>query len=62
MGWKEIDKKLIRRDELIFERGREIGWGPPEYRPVEEGASTPPREVVQAYPVKRKPPNFRLGG
>jgi len=38
----------------ILERGCEIGRGPPEYRPVEEGTSTPLPEVVQAYPVKQE--------
>jgi len=32
-------------------RGREIGRGPPEYRPVEEGASTP---LGQARPMNQE--------
>ena len=35
-------------------RGREIRREPPESRPVEEKASTPPREVVQVFPVKQE--------
>ena len=35
----------------ILERGREIGRGPPEYRPVEEGASTP---LGQARPMNQE--------
>ena len=38
----------------ILARGREIRRGPPEFRPVEEKATTPPGEVVQAYPVKQE--------
>ena len=35
----------------ILERGREIGRGPPEYRPVEEGAST---QLGQARPMNQE--------
>jgi len=35
----------------ILARGREIGRGPPEYRPVEEGASTP---LGQARPMNQE--------
>ena len=38
----------------ILARGREIRREPPEFRPVEEKATTPPGEVVQAYPVKQE--------
>jgi putative transposase len=38
----------------ILARGREIGREPPESRPVEEKAPTPPLEAVQAYPVKQE--------
>jgi putative transposase len=38
----------------ILARGREIRREPPEFRPVEEGASTPPLEAVQAFPVKQE--------
>ena len=38
----------------ILARGREIGREPPESRPVEEEAPTPPLEAVQAYPVKQE--------
>ena len=38
----------------ILARGREIGREPPESRPVEEKATTPPLEAVQAYPVKQE--------
>ncbi len=38
----------------ILARGREIRREPPESRPAEEKATTPPREVVQVYPVKQE--------
>ncbi len=38
----------------ILARGREIRREPPDFRPVEERASTPPGEVVQAFPVKQE--------
>ena len=44
----------------ILVRGREIGREPPEFRPVEEKAPTPPLEVVQVYPAKQEA--FRLVG
>jgi len=37
----------------ILARGREIRRGPPESRPVEEGATTP-STMVQAYPAKQE--------
>jgi transposase len=37
----------------ILARGREMGREPPESRPVEEEATTPSLEAVQAYPVKQ---------
>ena len=49
---------VMNRDENaalnILARGREIRREPPESRPVEEKATTPPGEVVQAYPVKQE--------
>ncbi len=49
---------VMNRDENaalnILARGREIRREPPEYRPAEEKATTPPRAVVQAYPVKQE--------
>jgi transposase len=49
---------VMNRDENaalnILARGREIRRDPPESRPVEEKATTPPSEVVQAYPVKQE--------
>ena len=48
---------VMSRDENaalnILARGREIRLGPPESRPVEEGASTPSK-MVQAYPAKQE--------
>ena len=38
----------------ILARGRGIRQELPESRPVEEKATTPPSEVVQAYPVKQE--------
>lgn len=38
----------------ILERGREIGREPPESRPVEEGASTPPLDVGEARPMNQE--------
>ena len=38
----------------ILARGREIGREPPEFRPAEEKATTPPAVVVQAYPAKQE--------
>ena len=38
----------------ILVRGREIRREPPESRPAEEKATTPPSEAVQAYPVKQE--------
>ena len=38
----------------ILVRGREIRREPPESRPVEEKATTPPSEVVQAHPSKQE--------
>jgi transposase len=38
----------------ILARGREIRRGPPEFRPVEEKASTQPQLVEQAYPAKQE--------
>ncbi|MCW3988663.1 MAG: hypothetical protein NWE88_01150 [Candidatus Bathyarchaeota archaeon] len=45
----------------ILARGREIRREPPESSPVEEGASTPPLEVVQAYPAKQEALPFKGG-
>ena len=49
---------VMNRDENaalnILARGREIGRGPPEFRPAEEETTTLPREVVQVYPVKQE--------
>jgi len=42
----------------ILERGREIGQELPKFRPVEEKVSTPPREVVQAFPAKQEASQF----
>ena len=42
----------------ILARGREIRRGPPEFRPVEEETTTPPRGVVQVYPVKQETSQF----
>ena len=38
----------------ILVRGREIRREPPEFRPVEEKATTPSSEMVHAYPVKQE--------
>ena len=38
----------------VLERGREIRREPPDFRPVEERASTPPEEVVHAFPLKQE--------
>ena len=38
----------------ILARGREIRREPPESRPAEDKTTTPPSEVVQAYPVKQE--------
>ncbi len=38
----------------ILARGREKRREPPEFKPVEEKATTSPREVVQAYPMKQE--------
>jgi putative transposase len=38
----------------ILARGREIRREPPDFKPVEEKASTLPREVVHVYPVKQE--------
>jgi hypothetical protein len=35
-------------------RSEVVGREPPESRPVEEEATTPPLEAVQAYPVKQE--------
>ncbi len=49
---------VMNRDENaalnILARGREIGRGPPEFRPAEEKTTTPPLEVVQVYPAKQE--------
>jgi len=49
---------VMNRDENaalnIIARGREIRREPPESRPAEEKATTPPRAAVQAYPVKQE--------
>jgi len=42
----------------ILARGREIRQELPEFRPAEEKATTPPLEVVQAYPVKQEASQF----
>ena len=55
----------MNRDENaalnILARGREIRRGPPESRPVEEGASTPSTVLVQVYPVKQEA-SLLIGG
>ncbi len=38
----------------ILVRGREIRQELPEFRPVEDKTTTPPREMVQVYPVKQE--------
>ena len=38
----------------VLKGGREIRREPPDFRPVEEKASTPPGGVVQAFPVKQE--------
>jgi len=52
----------MNRDENaalnILARGREIRQELPEFRPAEEKATTPPREVVQAYPAKQEASQF----
>ena len=38
----------------VRKRGREIRREPPDFKPMEEKASTPPGEVVQVFPVKQE--------
>jgi len=42
----------------VLMRGHEIRREPPESRPVEEKATTPPPMVVQVYPVKQEASQF----
>jgi len=49
----EMDRDLNAALNILA-RGREIRREPPEFKPVEEKASTQPQLVEQVYPVKQE--------
>jgi len=49
-----LNRDLYKKKISDLNRGREIGRGPPEFRPAEDKTTTPPVEAVQVYPVKQE--------